>query len=310
MSFWGGVAEGISKGGDALAKGLDKRFAAQAEQKKSQRLAEILKSVDSQIDAAAQGSTIDSALAGGSKLDAAAQKPKINRADLYNQLLPVYGDKTIDAVDKIMKPIDDKIKSAGETKIKQSEDAKKITFDFIKRLDADPTVKTQNEIAIQVSKMDALLNSSRAGDMNGKNALDQTLITVFNKINDPGSVVRESEYARTSDGLSFVNRFQGAFDKFVKSGGAGLTDQEREDLVTAAKIIANSTGEQYNRILDNQYSITEELGGNLSTVQKAYPKYSGIEPLSHVGGTSKKTTVEQKSNVDALFELAQRKLSV
>ena len=94
--------------------------------------------------------------------------------------------------------------------------------------------------------MDSLLQNSLQGNLDSHLALDPILITTFNKINDPNSVVRESEYARTSEGLSLSNRFKGSFEK-LKKGGSGLTDEDRKSLVQGAKIIANSQGEIFNQ---------------------------------------------------------------
>lgn len=76
-------------------------------------------------------------------------------------------------------------------------------------------------------------------------AVDQTIITVFNKMLDPTSVVRESEYARTPQDLSVLSRIKGKWDK-VQHGGAGLDKTEREAL---ARMVGNFTeiaGQQYN----------------------------------------------------------------
>jgi hypothetical protein len=112
--------------------------------------------------------------------------------------------------------------------------------------------------------MDSLLEKSKAGDMKNKVALDQALITMFNKLTDPNSVVRESEYARTPQNLPLANRFSGAMQKLEK-GGAGLTDADREALVWGAKIIANERGNTYNQTLQEyrdlatKYDIDESL---------------------------------------------------
>ena len=64
---------------------------------------------------------------------------------------------------------------------------------------------------------------------------------MYNKLTDPNSVVRESEYARTPQNLPMVNRILGAIQK-VQQGGAGMTKEDREALVLGAKIIANERG--------------------------------------------------------------------
>lgn len=55
-------------------------------------------------------------------------------------------------------------------------------------------------------------------------AVDQTLITVFNKMIDELSVVRESEYARSAQNQSFINRVQGQLTKQVQGGNALATE--------------------------------------------------------------------------------------
>jgi len=76
-------------------------------------------------------------------------------------------------------------------------------------------------------------------------AIDQTLITTFNKITDPNSVVRESEYARTPGDQAFVSRWQG-FTKQIAEGGAGLTDSDRAAIVRMAKIFRDKSNEKLN----------------------------------------------------------------
>lgn len=65
-------------------------------------------------------------------------------------------------------------------------------------------------------------------------AVDQAIITLFNKMTDPQSVVRESEYARTPSDMGIVNKVKGKVSKIL-SGGAGLTDDERNALLSMAE---------------------------------------------------------------------------
>lgn len=79
-------------------------------------------------------------------------------------------------------------------------------------------------------------------------AVDQALITTFNKITDPDSVVRESEYARTSSDLSILNRLRGKFQK-LEFGGAGLTDSDRKALTRMAAKFMNISQNKYRKRL-------------------------------------------------------------
>lgn len=122
--------------------------------------------------------------------------------------------------------------------------ATKLRQEFINR----PEVKEFVTINTQVKSMDSLLDKAKKGNVENKVALDQALITMYNKLTDPNSVVRESEYARTPENLPLINRLTGAIQK-VQSGGAGLTDSDREALVWGAKVIANERGKVYNDTL-------------------------------------------------------------
>jgi len=136
----------------------------------------------------------------------------------------------------------------------------RIRKEFIDR----PEVKEYVAIKTQVNSMDSLLSKALAGNVNNKVALDQALITMFNKLTDPQSVVRESEYARTPGNLPIINRMSGALIKLQK-GGAGMTDDDRKALVLGAKIIANERGKIYQETLDEyktlavDYDIDEGL---------------------------------------------------
>lgn len=68
----------------------------------------------------------------------------------------------------------------------------------------------------------------------GLNAVDQALVVTFNKMLDPGSVVRESEFARTPQGQALISRLEGALQK-MGEGGVGLGKKERKQIVEVAR---------------------------------------------------------------------------
>lgn len=144
--------------------------------------------------------------------------------------------------------------------------------EFINR----PEVKEYVIVNTQVKAMDALLNSALAGDMNNQAALDQGLITMYNKLTDPQSVVRESEYARTPENLPMTNRVIGAIEK-LKQGGAGLTNDDRKALVLGAKIIGDVRGKQFNQTRE-QYNVLSGKYGiqDTSVVTGTLPEFGGF----------------------------------
>lgn len=162
-------------------------------------------------------------------------------------------------------------------------------FSLRQEFQAIPHVKDYQVIKAQVSSMDALMNKVKTGDGQSALALDQGLITLFNKITDPTSVVRESEYDRTPKNLSLANRFNGALQKLEK-GGAGLTQEDREALVFGAKVIADSRAEMYNNTLSNYETLSTEFGvkpelvtsgfGKAEKFLKEIPTFKSVEELN------------------------------
>lgn len=134
-----------------------------------------------------------------------------------------------------------------------------------------PEVKNYNEMNIKAGQMTQALEESKTT----KNfvAVDQALITMFNKMTDPQSVVRESEYARTSSDIATVNMIKGKAQK-VLTGGAGLTSDERNALKVMSDRFLSASKDRYD-------SVAEEYRG----LAKTY----GYEPNNVVfRGTAKK----------------------
>jgi len=86
-------------------------------------------------------------------------------------------------------------------------------------------VKEANDIKRKYEVMNEAFKESKI--TNNFVAVDQAIITLFNKMTDPQSVVRESEYARTASDLALWHRVKGKVSKWV-SGGAGLSQDDRE----------------------------------------------------------------------------------
>lgn len=73
-------------------------------------------------------------------------------------------------------------------------------------------------------------------DKSSKAAADQALVISFNKMLDPGSVVREGEFARSTEGQSLINQYQGKLEK-IAQGGVGLTDTDRASIVNLTRVL-------------------------------------------------------------------------
>jgi len=140
-------------------------------------------------------------------------------------------------------------------------------------------VKTYQEVSRQAGVMAEAMKESESG----KNmvAVDQALITIMNKMMDPSSVVRESEYARTPGDLPLMNRVKGAFAK-IKKGGAGLTKEDREAISTMGKKYMAETEKKYKAKL-HEY--------------KGYLSNYGLDPDKYLKPTSAEEDKEDLSTL-------------
>jgi len=146
----------------------------------------------------------------------------------------------------------------------------KLRQEFINR----PEVKDYVTVSTNVRAMEGLLDKAvSSGNKENLVAVDQGLITMYNKLTDPQSVVRESEYARTPGNLPVVNRIYGAITK-VQQGGAGLTNEDRKALVLGANIILKERGQTYNNALGEYTDLSSKYGLDSSMVTRGMKPYS------------------------------------
>ena len=105
-------------------------------------------------------------------------------------------------------------------------------FEHVRALagDWEDATKPIRDLSRQRDLMQIGLEKARAGDMA---AGSQAVLVTFQKILDPTSVVRESEYTRSSSGLSMFERIRGATEKLGK-GGAGVSVPELQSFARLA----------------------------------------------------------------------------
>ena len=97
------------------------------------------------------------------------------------------------------------------------------------------------EMDRQLRIMEVGLRRFRGVDSQGKptggadkNGGSQAVLVTFQKILDPASVVRESEYARTTEGQALLDRIEGYATRLAQ-GGTTLTDAEMQGMVDTAR---------------------------------------------------------------------------
>ncbi len=157
-----------------------------------------------------------------------------------------------------------------------------IAHNIRQELRQNPYIKDFQDVDQKYTVMQKALESAKTAK--SFIAVDQALITLFNKMTDPQSVVRESEYARTPQNMSLISRIKGKAEK-IMSGGAGLTSEER----TALTDMAAKFHEVYQSNYDNAITDYTDLAKNTGIP----PELIGI-PFQRKENKSKgKLTVEQ-----------------
>lgn len=160
------------------------------------------------------------------------------------------------------------------------------------RKELSKNTESSRTIKQQYSLMQEAIDRVKRGETKDLNATSQAIISTFNKILDPTSVVREGEYDRTAQGQSLINNIEGKIVR-LQQGGAGLTLQSLQEIVNLGKSLSDSYAsyaQQQNQI------ITENA------------QYYGIDPNLVVpgggGGFDPDSYIDQVLNGEVTFNSA------
>jgi hypothetical protein len=141
---------------------------------------------------------------------------------------------------------------------------------------AEPAVKAFQEISLQNARAQAAFAQAQKALFSGDslNSAQQVLVTVLNKVLDPNSVVRESEYARTADGQSALGRLEGVWTR-LKQGGAGISASEMQDVMRTISNLNAAAFASYQQVADQYRGLAKDYQLDPShVVPKANP--SGV----------------------------------
>lgn len=122
--------------------------------------------------------------------------------------------------------------------------------------------QTNTRAAQMVQSQANLINDSwkriETGQAKDLNASGQGILVTFQKVLDPISVVRESEYARSADGQAVLARLEGQYQR-LSSGGPGMNRASLKEFVDTANVFARRA---------RQY--TEKEGQRIRKVARRY----------------------------------------
>lgn len=136
---------------------------------------------------------------------------------------------------------------------------------FRKEYSGSPLVKEFNEANLGINKIREAINSP---DKTGFN--DQALIFNFMKVLDPGSVVREGEYASAAKNASLFDRFGIKIDRVLS--GEQLSPDQRQNLLKAAELQFKASQDRYGVHRKDMERIAKESGLDPS---KVLPNFEG-----------------------------------
>lgn len=148
-----------------------------------------------------------------------------------------------------------------------------------------------NSVLDQTNKLQSVYNDYVSGGSTSAIGVDQVLISTLNKILDPTSVVRESEYNRTPENLSALNRMQGYYDKLLQ-GGAGLTDADRKTIMDTTKLLMEGAQKTYDYEI-GQAKMKAQAAG---IPEDFLLKYLGVQ-------TPKEARVQQQNQLQDWMDL-------
>lgn len=157
-------------------------------------------------------------------------------------------------------------------------------------------VAPTREMSRQLQLMHTGLERFKAGDKIGGS---QAVLVTFQKILDPLSVVRESEYERSASGLGLMQRIQGAYEK-LKAGGAGVPVEDLQQMVETADQFLQGMNDWNELERERITSTATDYGLNperVFGVAAAAQKMQDQKAAPGAGGGAPQIQVDGKGNV-------------
>lgn len=104
---------------------------------------------------------------------------------------------------------------------------------------------------------------------------DQAFLIMFNKILDPNSVVKESEFDRAANVGSAFDKIRAARDSYLGTGN--LTPEMRSDILKTMRTIVGAADGRMDRYLDNYRKTIEGYGLDMNNIMQG--RVSQTKPI-------------------------------
>ena len=106
--------------------------------------------------------------------------------------------------------------------------------------------------------VEAAYNSVQAAARNPSAAGDLSLIFAYMKILDPGSVVREQEFANAQNAAGVPDRIRNLYNRALN--GQRLNPNQRNDFLSQARNLYQSRRQNYDQISNEYRSYAQDYG--------------------------------------------------
>jgi hypothetical protein len=141
----------------------------------------------------------------------------------------------------------------------------KAASELRKEFNANQTIKSYQIVNQSANAIKSAYEMSTNPDTQSRLASDQVLAVAFQKMLDPQSVVRESEYERLPEGAALYSKLAGFLPKLLE-GGLSIRDEDRKAVLDMAQKFLEGHQAAINRHINRYNTLAEQYGINSELV--------------------------------------------
>jgi hypothetical protein len=167
--------------------------------------------------------------------------------------------------------------ASGPTPTAALNATRQLRNDFVRETASARTV--QQQLALMKSSLQAVQQGREAPGSQG-------VLVTFQKILDPTSVVRESEYARSASGLSLLQNLEGRMMR-ITQGGAGVTPAQLAEFVQLAEQFANNQARFANETKGQIDAMASKFGLDPALITREFDAGQGAPAAPAATGAPK-----------------------
>lgn len=150
----------------------------------------------------------------------------------------------------------EQIRTASPGGVLSPKESMEVAYKYGQDFAESDTVKVYREVVKQADNARIGLDRSKAGD---RVTGDQMILVSLQRLLDPNSVVRTSEYARTAEGVALIDILK-VWEEKILAGGAGVPIENLEDAVISIERMEKGYEDSYKSAYDRLDKIGDKYG--------------------------------------------------